>query len=166
MAVLQASSIQGQLTLSGGYTKPYGGQEWTSKGAAHNIWIPYGGSYYTVVIYNNCGYTYDSMRIYSSLSISQQHGAIVDFKLSRYGGGVTHTSFNTGYASWQHNQYASNANYYQVRLLNTNGAGWGNGHWDTTIWYWARDTTPVSGTAGVDDNFTSTQSSTFLRRSA
>ncbi len=165
MATLQASSIQGELTLSAGSTKAYGGSEWTTKGATNGIHIPYGGSYYAMVIWRNLGYTRDSCRIYYSLSISQQHGGLIDFQLSRYGGGITHTSFNTGYAGWQHQQYASNANYYQCRVVNGNGASWGNGTFDMTIWYWGRDAPPATGAAGTDDNFSSTQSGNYLRRS-
>ena len=169
MANLQASSIVGNLTLNtGGPIKAYGGQEWTTEGAAagQSVYIPYGGSYYTSIWYANVGYPYISARIYYNMSISQQHGGLVDFKMSRYGGGVTHTSYNTGYATWIHAQYASNANYYQCRLQNTNSASWGNGYMSTSTWVWMNEGLIISASPGNDDNYSSNQSGNWLRRVA
>lgn len=162
-------TIAGTLTVTGNTSGPafiraLGAEKWTTEGSpAGAPSVPYGGGYYTTLFYSTGAYGIMVGRMYACLSISQQHQGIYDFSISNYGFGIANRSAGpmNGYLTFSSTGSPANS----FRWTNTNGNSWGNGTLNVDIIMWrGGGSNFFSGTAGMNDNFTSTQSGAFMRR--
>ena len=142
-------------------------QVWSTDGGLP-AYLPYGGSYYTLLFFNSGGYGRMVGRVDWVLSISQVHAGHFNFDVSRYGGYITniHNS-NSTYANFSFfDDVNSNVNYHGIKWTNGNSSSWGNGTLNFCVQAWCPTSgSVVSGAHNTNSNYTShSNSNAFLKR--
>tara|TARA_B100000131_G_scaffold265271_1_gene262762 strand:+ start:223 stop:714 length:492 start_codon:yes stop_codon:yes gene_type:complete len=130
-------------------------------------YLPYGGSYYTVLFYNPGGYGRMMGRCDWGLAISQQHMGAFNFEISKYGVNIQNIyNSNSSFASFSAaTNVGGNGNYHGITWTNGNGSSWGNGTLCFTVRTWAPfGGVLVSGAFNSNSNYSHGNSNAFLKR--